>query len=154
MISPIVFLDIDGVLQMAQDPPGRFKPEAIAALNWLTEAAQAQIVVSSAWRIMPTVPQILRGNGVRAPIIGKTPIFDGSHRLAATLPAPTRGHEIAAWLRSRPRRHPFVILDDNADMDHLLPYLVQTAPQVGLTAEDAKRALAVLARAPATDRPG
>lgn len=142
MISPIVFLDIDGVLQMAQDPPGRFKPEAIAALNWLTEAAQAQIVISSAWRIMPTVPQILRGNGVRAKVIGKTPIFSGSDRLDTT--APTRGREIAAWLRGWTSTEPFVILDDNADMDHLLPYLVQTAPQVGLTAEDAKRALTIL----------
>jgi hypothetical protein len=58
-----------------------------------------------------------------------------------------RGHEIQAWLDARARRQTiesFVILDDSADMAHLLPRLVRTPFATGLGDEHVDQAVAML----------
>ena len=106
----------------------------MAALNWLTEIADAQIVVSSVWRYRGDLAERLRQGGVRARVIGTTPT------LATTVSTPTRGAEIMAWLQCHASR-PFVILDDDRDMDDLIGCLVQTSPEKGLTLPLAELAL-------------
>ncbi len=58
-MRPVVFLDIDGVLHIAGCRPGTFDRECVSALNWLTDAANARIVVSSTWRHMQGIEGIL-----------------------------------------------------------------------------------------------
>lgn len=76
-MKPCIFLDIDGVLHLPHDAPGQFNQEAVKHLNWLTAAADAQIVVSSTWRFMPEISLKLMEQGVLARMIGKTPDWGG-----------------------------------------------------------------------------
>jgi hypothetical protein len=150
-MSPIVFLDVDGVVlcerayQRGRNAAGRLTPEpsCIAALNRITDAADAQIVVSSAWRMFgeERIREILVGWGVTAPIIGITPDLQ-PRAIGAWVP---RGREIATWLAHHPEAARFVILDDDDDMEHLLAHLVHTTFKDGLTERDADKALVILA---------
>ena len=56
-----------------------------------------------------------------------------------------RGHEIQTWRdRSPITSESFVIIDDASEMAHLLPWLVRTDSELGLTAGDADNAVALL----------
>ena len=101
----------------------------------LTEIADAQIVVSSVWRYRGDLAERLRHGGVRARVIGTTPTTR-----AKMVGTSTRGAEIMAWLQCHASR-PFVILDDDRDMDDLIGCLVQTSPEKGLTLPLAELAL-------------
>ncbi len=85
--------------------------------------------------------RILAREGVRAKVVGKTPALNE-----------TRGFEIATWLSSHAPR-PFVILDDDRDMDDLGDHLVQTSWDEGLTFPLADLARTHLMRAIARSRP-
>lgn len=138
-MKPLVFLDIDGVLHTLADRPMVLNADCVRALNWLTDVADAQIVVSSTWRFLKDIMIRLRNGGVRAKVIGTTPDLD------IPWPAPKRGKEIARWLEIHSHRA-FVILDDEDDMGDLLPYLVQSDFTHGLTMPLAELALGVLTR--------
>lgn len=88
--EPVVFLDIDGVLNDAEflnkrDASGprigdgtwadMVNPAAVARLNRILDATGAVVVVSSSWRIARTMKQILetlRGHGFTGVIVGRT----------------------------------------------------------------------------------
>jgi len=76
--------------------------------------------------------------GITARIVDRTP----------NLPHATRGHEIKAWLQERKKWRGDVthiaILDDQDDMGDLLPWLVRTDGQKGLSESDCRAALALL----------
>ena len=61
-----------------------------------------------------------------------------------------RGDEIQDWLTRHPDVTQFVILDDDADMAHLLPYLVQTRTREGLTDEQTDEVIKRLSNAEQT----
>lgn len=137
----IIFLDIDGVLNY-HGYGGNFRAtlaiDCITQLNAITDATQAQIVISSTWR--KTYPlagliAFLREQGVTGHILDSTPNLNG-------LP---RGEEIAQWINAHPGVENFVILDDDSDMCELTSYLVQTSIYAGgLQATHAQRAIAIL----------
>jgi len=133
----LVFLDFDGVIVTQKTRYMKGDPECIAALNRIVETTGAAVVVSSCWRLGMNVVELrelLRDWGFEGKVIDRT---------AAMLP--DRGNEIAAWLESCPRDvERFVILDDDADMVHLKPRLIQTSGDIGLTEDDAARAIAML----------
>ena len=144
----IIFLDIDGVLvtRACYQVPDRsdsilraFDPRCVLALQRIVSETQARIVVSSTWR-QGTHEQFQRlrdhiaAQGITAPVVGRTPEFRGQDR----------GDEIADWLYGHPRITRFVILDDDDDMGHLLPKLVRTDFEDGLTADHARRAVEML----------
>ena len=139
----LIFLDIDGVLiNRAACMEGFGIPDAgcVAELNKLIEDTDAAIVVSSCWRLGKTVIELreLLGKwGVRARVIDKTPNhIDG-----------VRGGEIQEWLTEYRKSRwvdSFVILDDDQDMGELLPRLVQTNFETGLTAADCAKAKELL----------
>ena len=84
--------------------------------------------------------------GITGKMIGMTP--DLTTRGPVLWNSVPRGLEIDAWIkRYTEDREPiesFVILDDDADMAHLIPFLIQTPFEVGLTESDADRAIAML----------
>lgn len=157
-MDPVVFLDIDGVLMTGRSMrlPGerRFDAEALASLAWLVFEAHARIVVSSSWRQrtgrnkVRATEKALRSRGLELPIHDITP--DLTSKAGLIYRAVPRGNEIEAWLQQeeahRGRRPPFVILDDDDDMGELLPFLVQTSFEQGLTSELAALALEILGR--------
>jgi len=100
----VLFLDIDGVLNSGQFFDGKshtggiilvntstqIDMNAVALLNTLIDKTQANIVISSTWRIGHSIPFLqdkLRVHGFKFPehIIGCTP----------ELPGKTRGKEIS-----------------------------------------------------------
>lgn len=143
MAKPIVFLDFDGVLNSdawiyshSERGFAHIDPSRVAIVNGLIALTGAEVVVSSAWRILHTLPQLRRGlkfKGFVGQIIGVT-----------DRAGPIRGHEIGRYLEALPEKPPFVILDDNSDMGRLLPFLVKTDPNTGITEADVDRAVALI----------
>lgn len=150
----VIFLDIDGVLSdseflnaseaaLLDFNAKRINPVCVERLNRIVNTTGAMVVISSSWRIVVRLPDIrgmLNERGFVGKVISATPNL--------TKPLRIRGDEISAWLKESPRGYradKFVILDDGSDMGpDLLPYLVKTDPGVGLTDDDADRAIAIL----------
>lgn len=148
-MKPVIFLDFDGVLNslrsaLAFGGCGRHQFDAVAVdlMARLAGAADARVVVSSAWRVGQTV------EGLRA-ILGEY-----STTLAGRVIGMTprglecRGAEIARWLAENPNEHnrSFVIVDDDADMlDGQLPHFVQTRHRDGFGVPEYLRALEIIA---------
>jgi Swiss Army Knife RNA repair-like protein len=153
----VIFLDIDGVLvnrsslMAASGAWAKGQPSCVAALNEITDKTDAKIVISSTWRScgLEMMQEFLADWGVKGEVIGCTP--DLSWRTGQIYAATERGDEIQAWLDLRESAigdvEAFVILDDDADMKHLLPHLVQTEFEPGLTMYDASRAISFLSTA-------
>jgi len=158
----ILFLDIDGVLNnvITQTEiyhkgvrlPGSINPnelypefdvECVANLNEVILKTGAKIVISSMWRTLfenySYLADYLHFRGVVGEIIGITP----NHQQPGTY---GRGGEIQEWMNENPdiEIESFVIIDDCDDMDHLMPFLVQTNFSEGIARRHAKRAIEVL----------
>lgn len=152
----IVFLDIDGVLNNADDSdPHTYKdgcyfysPACVTRLNNITDKTGAKIVVSSTWRLGKTVEQLqaqLLEMGVTGDVIDKTcslAHLDGY-----------RGNEIIKWVKDNEdllgyhhyNFKEYVILDDDSDM--LLwqkDNFVHTDGYRGLTDSDVYDAISIL----------
>lgn len=135
----IVFLDFDGVLNsraLVERAPAPYAigldllaEEAVARVERLCVESGAGIVVCSTWRLTfdrAALEALLRAKGLRtASVLDVTPMIPYKRG---------RGQEIQAWLdRSRAPIDGMVILDDEPDMLHLLPWLVQSSFETGLT---------------------
>ena len=140
----IIFLDFDGVLNSERSTHElgtryRFSRTNVESFNSILRETDARIVISSSWREHWTLrenAQFLERDGVLSGrVLGKTPRLDRE-----------RGLEIDAWLSSVP--YPvksFVILDDREDMAMHGERLVRIDPEVGISAEQAHRAIEILA---------
>lgn len=144
----VIFLDFDGVLvnreslRAASGREAQADSSCVRALNTITDATGAQIVVSSTWRIgmkLPDLRGLLKSWGATGIVLARTPHMGFSIR---------RGSEIKAWIdmyeSSREPVESFVILDDDSDMDALGVFLVQTKFDSGLTDSDAEQAIEML----------
>jgi hypothetical protein len=165
-MNPILFLDIDGVLNsdawmkaghMSGDlnPATEhefFEPRAGRLLNRVIEQTNCDIVISSAWRNTHTparLQRILRKRGAPlARCIDRTPRWI---QTAATVGLyEKRGDEIQAWLDAHPaidgQRRAFAIVDDETEEEigHLTPFLVQTSWKLGLQREHVDRLVQLL----------
>jgi hypothetical protein len=155
----VLFLDVDGVLNSkafltrpsaglvvshdAIDWADMIDPENVAHLNRILSETGAKVVVSSSWRSMfkelGDLEAVLQSRGFRGRLEDRTP---------ARMRATARGFEIDQWRHQNGHTGPIVILDDNSDMEHMLPWLVQTSFDTGLTAADADRAIETLRATP------
>jgi len=154
----IVFLDFDGVLNSRALVEGSATPQepgldllaadAVRRVEQLCVDGRAGIVVSSTWRLtfdLSALQNMLRAKGLRTtPILDITPMIP--HKRG-------RGQEIQLWLDTTPRARGWsvdgmVILDDEPDMLHLGPWLVQTSFETGLLDAHLVAAKSVLTRAP------
>lgn len=147
MTPPLLFLDIDGVLNSSRffhahpnrqwsgrDEP--IDPSAIVLLQRLVDETRCEVVVSSSWRYMYSLDRLremFERHQLRARIRGVTPIFNDE-----------RGQEIAAYLATEPSGLPFVIFDDCTVGEPVEHRLVRTHYHDGLTDYDVERALAML----------
>lgn len=140
----VIFLDVDGVLITAatcRKGHGIVDPTCVAAINELVAQTGAVIVLSSCWRIGRTrieICDMLSTWGIQAQVLDKTP-HDWNVK---------RGTEIQAWLDEHKERRDdveaFVIIDDDSDMEHLLPKLVRTDFANGFTVAHIPAALELL----------
>jgi hypothetical protein len=163
----VLFLDFDGVLnshqsatfwhnkrdqakwenEMYRDWPGTLKeyiaqefcPIAMSNVEELIRRVPGlKVVVSSTWRLGTTV-ESLRKILHPSKIIGDA-IIDVTPRLGRLAEGIQRGDEIQKWLDGHPEVESFVIVDDDDDMAHLLPRLVQTDSWHGFTFRDMDKA--------------
>lgn len=148
----VIFLDIDGVLvnrkslMTSSGEHTQADPDCVKALNSLVARSGADIIVSSTWRLegLRSVRERLHGWGITGRIVDITPVLERKEGNLYT--GVRRGTEIQAWLDGY-KRYPidsFVILDDDTDMGHLVPWLVKTEFGPGLTKDDTEKALAIL----------
>lgn len=156
-MNPLIFLDIDGVLnswdwwaRRKNEPPPTelmgvydLDPLACQRLQRLCDTMGAELVITSTWRKHHTIQDLqdlFRQRGLTARIIGRTPSLDHFHN---TFEDPWnrigRGLEIQWWLQhylpsdEAVCNQRFAILDDDRDMGDLLGKLVQTKFATGLT---------------------
>jgi len=150
-VVPILFLDIDGVLNSVEwmkhgtmwgSNLGALDPVACARLDRVLAATGADIVLSSSWRHSTPCEKMqtfLRVRGCpSARVIDRTP-FGSEMRTRGG----ERGHQIQQWLDDHhtPR---FAIVDDSTDMVHLLPKLIRTPWETGLGDEHVELLIAML----------
>lgn len=155
--TPVIFLDIDGVLNghdynpVSQSNP--IWPEKIMLLNHILQKTGAKIVICSAWRYMvhggaitlTGFEYLLRTHGLMAGrIIGATCSDESDHQ--------TRGRQIADFRhRYIPSRARCVVIDDGDDCDDEsfrlsscgIPW-VQPHPKFGLSVDNAITATQIL----------
>ena len=164
--SSIVFLDIDGVLNNERHATwlhenvqkgagfgmpwelesGNITPETVGwdpanleALWHIIDETDAKIVVSSTWRLgrrsvfFREISKVAFGRAL--PVIDITPVINEIGSI--------RGDEVNQWLEGAPMVERWVCLDDDGDF-HPNNNLVQTNMEVGLTMEDARRAIEIL----------
>lgn len=117
----VVFLDFDGPLipvmshQAGRKLEEKAWPACIAALNRITDATAAGIVLSTSWRWPsangPQASELLKLWGATGDVIGATPILDTAWKPDSKVwTAVPRGREIAAWLKDHREVESFVIL--------------------------------------------
>ena len=150
----IIFLDIDGVLNNAEFMPhhrGRpseyaygqfvgedyFNPHCVANLNKIVRATGAKYVLSSSWRKLFEI-DTMREFFLHQRVHGELMDYTGSDTTRV------RGYEIQTWLDENPGVESFVILDDDRDMEHLMPYLVHTSWAKGLEEHHVQKAIEIL----------
>jgi len=151
----IVFLDFDGVLNSRPwlarpsdpgDAGALLDADAVARVDRLCALGGAEIVISSSWRVTHTLPvltALLRQKGLIHPeILDATPMIP--HKRG-------RGQEIQAWLDAALAARGLAIegmaiLDDQTDLLHLMPWLVETPFEPGFTDSHLPLALEILGR--------
>ncbi|MGM9697996.1 MAG: HAD domain-containing protein [Prevotella sp.] len=151
-MKKILFLDFDGVLVtdrcqtqqwntngVVRDSHGAlFDPECVKFLKEIIDITDADIVVTSTWKMemgLEGVLRMWRDRGLPGKIIGTTPGIDPIHR----------GDEIAAWLTSFGEDCRFAIIDDTPFTDFFreeqLPHLFKVDERIGIDEETARRVI-------------
>lgn len=146
LVGPLVFLDIDGVLNTTVSADHvRLDRNLCGRLREIVERTGASIVLSTFWREHEAyVAYVLKRQGIEAPVVGRTrgePTSEGYDRKAP------RSAEITAFLEERCAPDcAYVILDDREDASDAASRRrhVRTDPELGLTAADVARAVALL----------
>jgi len=152
----VIFLDFDGVIRTLRSTythrtPTGADTEAVAALNEIIAKTEAQIVVSSSWRgdRLSPLRDFLNEWGVKGKVVGKTPRLE--RREGSLLVCAPRGDEIQKWLddyqEARGPVESFVVLDDEIVGGPVMNRLIQTEFNVGLTLEQAHKAIDLLMEA-------
>ena len=147
--SPILFLDIDGVMNTTDSAlcyrGGHvFTRDAVEALRWIVRGTDCKIVISSTRRRegVQAMRALFTRKGLvaeAARIIGGTPCFV-EHDTDEW-----REDEIEAWLDGHGDKGKFAILDDKPFSVPMRKYLILTDQDSGLTMALARR-VAVLLR--------
>jgi hypothetical protein len=115
-MKPVLFLDIDGVLNTFGSQPNGglldMQPDKIRRLERILDAVQTDVVLSSTWRMFPGSLARAREmmDSIGYEFIDQTPEAPRGAWLYTALP---RSGEIKLWLQHHPERTRFVVLDDD-----------------------------------------
>lgn len=153
MLKPVIFLDMDGVLNSPATWGKRpleteaLDSDKVVRLDALAESFNCEIVISSSWRFLFELQDfrvMLAAKGLQHParVIGMTSKA-GGEGFGGLI---QRGAEVRRWLADDLVEHreprAFVILDDMGleSFEGLGQHLVQTRGSVGLTSRDCRSA--------------
>jgi hypothetical protein len=158
MHNPVVFLDIDCVLNSKQwyahnaashEGPSpcsterrlwekSIDPECVQRLNRILRQTGAVVIVSSSWRkkhALSEIVSILESRGFRGEINGTT----------SATGALSRTEEISEWLaENRPPGSAWVAIDDELTSGLPGERIVSPSSETGLTDRDVEQAIAIL----------
>lgn len=138
----VIFLDVDGVLNSVRDGYSLQLENDyhFEMLKKIVDATEANIVLSSSWRIGFSMHRLPERNLVERLEKYGMQIMDFTPCMAGT-----RGDEIREWLSNNEPVESFVILDDEGDMAEFKETnLVKTNTSVGLQEKDADKAIKIL----------
>lgn len=121
---PILFLDVDGVINVYGDKDNE---EALEQLYRIIKETNCRIVLSSMWRLqgLESAESAMRERlNYKGPkIYGVTPDLKGA----------PRGNEIAAWIASNLEPMTcWAVVDDIDEMQYVQRRFVQTNPRIGI----------------------
>lgn len=147
MSKPVIFLDVDGVLNHQDCPEWQsgswrvLDQSCVFLVRRICEETGAVIVLSSSWRTDDDAVALLRTIfGDR--IIGQTPLGREEGGLFVAVP---RRDEIQAWLTAHPAEWRVCVIDDDTDAEVPgLPFVRTSFEHGGLTRWLAKKVLAAL----------
>lgn len=167
--SPIVFLDVDGVLNCRSTKPGTLgvrecslrpinnpqvefsgvvEEEKVSALVRALQACGAKIVVSSSWReAFKAASAFASAIGI-PPLASAPDIFHKDWKTGWKFSS-QRYHEIDWWLQDHKQTRQYAILDDHDCIPPdwtLHKHFVRTDADVGLTNADINRVLEIIGR--------
>lgn len=140
MVSKVLFLDVDGVLNNYKTG-GIFtvSRSKLKLLQCVVKSTGCIIVLSSTWRlnVMGELDVLKRKFGYRGMVISDTtPKFNGK-----------RGEQIQYWLKQHPEVKAWCIVDDDSDMldDQSLNF-VKTNGMTGMSLQDAEKIIQILGK--------
>lgn len=141
-MGPVIFLDIDGVVHPVQVTREYqfFRRDKMSLLRHLVQQSNAQIVLSSAWRLQPRTMSIVNQQLIRHgldKVIDKTADFGVAGKRSAEILHWVKQNEPSAW----------IAIDDidlACDESRLANHFIHTNSQIGLTAEQCERGLRLL----------
>lgn len=138
---PVIFLDVDGVLNRSGHSGHGLEEEKLRLLKDIVDSTGAVVVVSSSWRkdvrSSSRLFTALAARGI--PWAGQTPSLDAMGE-GGLVQAASRGVEIKEWLAHNPQVKRYVILDDDPDADTGTERLILTRSGTGLTMQLAREA--------------
>ncbi|HRC57323.1 MAG TPA: HAD domain-containing protein [Kofleriaceae bacterium] len=145
---PVVFLDVDGVLNRVGYCPERseglrdwIEPDLAQQLDRAVRDIDGQLVLSSDWRRgreLEVLREELRAAGIEAPLIDVTPVLETA-----------RWQEIIAWCDARHcSLGQIAVIDDRMDMGPLAQRFVRTSPLCGFDAAAAAALRALFGEGP------
>lgn len=144
----IIFLDIDGVLNSINKLKKVYyethKPHSgysypfdevcLENLSVLVKVTNSKLVITSTWRTDKKGRDILLNTlkkyDLDSEVIGYTPYLSEN-----------REKEIKQFLSSFEQQPNFIILDDDAKFYELMPFLIKTNTQIGLTSKNIEDAI-------------
>ena len=153
----ILFLDIDGVLN--NTCPGTvcvkgkrlYDPHCISVLNNVLSDTNANIVISSAWRVGYSCDFLAGQLDMMGVCVQHYTVYKDkyAHRIVGVTDTngPTRATEIVRWIEANQDKiDSYAIVDDNEDAmcDMTKCMFVQTADDTGLTREQGGRLIKLL----------
>lgn len=175
MPTPILFLDVDGVLNRnstrANDPgvrvatlnpitnpavqfTGVVETALVNALGRAVKAAGAKIVVSSSWRnAFRSAGDFATAIGISPPLSNTPDLFHKDWKTGMKFTS-QRFHEIDWWLADHPYLPNYAILDDHdfiPDGWTLRDHFVKTDPSIGITDANINSMLMMFGRADLTE---
>lgn len=163
MTNPVLFLDVDGVLNTHATKSGAdgvrdfesrqsrvtnvVEIAKVAAVARLVEACNARIVVSSSWRsAFATSADFAAAIGIAPPLADAPDLFHRDWRTEQKLSS-ARCHEIKWWLDNHEFVRRYAVIDDHMvfppDWVHA-KHEVRTDASVGITNGDFNRAASLL----------
>jgi hypothetical protein len=156
--KPVLFLDIDGVLNTFGSQPNGglldMHPHKVAQLQRILDTVPTDVVLSSTWRMFPGSRDRARAmmDSIGYDFLDYTP--EGP-KMGTLYTAFRRADEIKLWLSEHPDRTRFVVLDDDVfPADFPAENLVTTDGFFGgLTEAKANEVIRKLNGAPAERRP-
>lgn len=152
-MRPVIFLDMDGVVvtRASLSAGGLWAADkrCVAHLNNLVEIADAEVVISSSWRITHSIESIRRvlcSAGFKWPdrVVGVTEHLVYRYENGVAVGRAERSDEIREWLDDYPGR-PFVVIDD--DLEAEIPgHYIRVPGDAGLDAKAVNVAIAILSK--------